>query len=362
MPGNETPERILSAEISINGRAISPRHPPYIIAEMSGNHNGDIDRALRLIDAAADAGADAVKLQTYTADTITLDHDGPGFRIEGGLWAGRTLYQLYQEAHTPWEWHPKLFAHARRRGITVFSSPFDATAIDLLEKLDAPAYKIASFELIDLPLIARAARTGKPLIMSTGLATIGEVEEAVDCARAAGCREILLLHCTSGYPTPASDCNLRTIPHLAAAFAIPVGLSDHTHGISVPVAAVALGAVAIEKHFTLARADGGPDAEFSLEADELKAMVAACRTGWEALGGVDYSVAPSEGKGRDFRRSLYAVADIRSGERFSPANVRSIRPGFGLHPRHYDDILGRCATRPIRRGEPLDWSMIGAAP
>jgi N-acetylneuraminate synthase len=360
LPGHETPESTLSAEITINGRTISPRHPPYVIAEMSGNHNGDIDRALRLIDAAVEAGADAVKLQTYTADTITLDHDGPGFRIEGGLWAGRTLYELYQEAHTPWDWHPALFEHARRRGIAIFSSPFDASAIELLERLGAPAYKIASFELVDLPLVARAARTGKPLIMSTGLATIGEIEEAVDCARRAGAREILLLHCTSGYPTPASDSNLRTIPHLAATFGVPVGLSDHTHGISVPVAAVALGAVAVEKHFTLARADGGPDAAFSLEADELKAMVAACRTGWEALGAVDYSLAPSEGKGRTLRRSLYAVADIGAGERFSAANIRSIRPGLGLHTRHYEEILGRRTTRPIKRGEPLQWSMVEA--
>lgn len=349
------------AEIAIDGRTISSRHRPYVIAEMSGNHKGDIKRALRLIDAAAEAGADAVKLQTYTADTITIDHDGPGFRIEGGLWHGRTLHDLYREAHTPWDWHPALFRHAKARGITIFSSPFDASAIDLLESLGAPAYKIASFELVDQPLIERAARTGKPLIISTGLATIGEIEEAASCARAAGAREILLLHCTSGYPTPASECNLRTIPHLAASFATPVGLSDHTLGISVPVAAVALGAVAIEKHFTLSRADGGPDAAFSLEASELAELVKSCRTAWEALGAVDYSVAPSEGKGRDFRRSLYVVADMAAGEAFSPANLRSIRPGFGLLPKHYRAAIGRRATRAIKRGEPLDWSMIGPA-
>jgi len=348
--------------IVVNGRVISAQHPPYIIAEMSGNHNGDINRALRLIDAAAEAGADAVKLQTYTADTITLDHDGPGFRLESGLWAGRSLYELYQEAHTPWEWHPALFAHAAKRGITVFSSPFDASAIDLLQSLAAPAYKIASFELIDLPLIERAAATGKPLIMSTGLATLGEIEEAVACARNAGAKEILLLHCISGYPTPASESNLRTLPHLAESFGAPVGLSDHTLGIAVPVAAVAMGAAAIEKHFTLARSDGGPDAEFSLEAGEVAAMVKACRTAWEALGSVDYSLTPSEGRGRDVRRSLYAVADIAPGACFCRDNVRSIRPGFGLPPKHYGDIIGARARRAIKRGEPLDWSMIEEKP
>jgi pseudaminic acid synthase len=349
-----------SAPITIAGRRIAADSPPYIIAEMSGNHNGDIGRALRLIDAAAEAGADAVKLQTYTADTITLDHDGPGFRLDGGLWAGRTLYDLYQEAHTPWDWHEALFRRAAERGITIFSSPFDASAIDLLEQLGAPAYKIASFELVDLPLIARAARTGKPLIMSTGLATMGEIEEAVIGARAAGAQEILLLHCTSGYPTPPGECNLRTIPHLAQSFGTLAGLSDHTLGLGVPVAAVALGAVAIEKHFTLCRADGGPDAEFSLEAAELGTLVAACRTAWEALGTIDYALTASEGKGRDLRRSLYVVTDMAAGEVFGAGNVRSIRPGFGLPPKHFGDILGRRALRPIRRGEPLDWSMIGA--
>jgi N-acetylneuraminate synthase len=326
---------------------------------MSGNHNGDIERAVRLIDAAAEAGADAVKLQTYTADTITIEHDGPGFRFDSGLWKGRSLYELYHEAHTPWDWHPALFRRARERGITVFSSPFDLTAIDFLESLGAPAYKIASFELIDRPLIERAARTGKPLIMSTGLATLGEIDEAVGWARGAGARDILLLHCTSGYPTPPSESNLRTIPHLAASFGTLAGLSDHTLGIAVPVAAVALGAVAIEKHFTLKRSDGGPDSEFSLEADELKALVQACRTAWDALGTVDYALTPSEGRGRDVRRSLYVVADIAAGEAFGPANLRSIRPGFGLPPKHYAEVVGRRAARAIKRGEPLDWSMVG---
>ena len=349
----------VSDEVTIAGRKIGQAHPPYVIAEMSGNHNGDIARAMRLIDAAAEAGADAVKLQTYTADTITIDHDGPGFRLEGGLWAGRTLHDLYREAHTPWEWHAPLFEHARRRGIAIFSSPFDPTAIELLESLDAPAYKIASFELIDLPLIQRAARTGKPLVMSTGLATLGEIEEAVAAARAAGAAQILLLHCTSAYPTPPEEANLRTIRHMADGFAVPVGLSDHTMGIAVPVAAVALCAVAIEKHFTLARADGGPDSAFSLEASELKDMVAACRTAWAALGQVDYGVSPGEGGGRFVRRSLYVVEDIAAGAPLTAKNVRSIRPGFGLLPKHLPDVLGRPATRALKRGEPLDWTMVG---
>ncbi|WP_414637899.1 pseudaminic acid synthase [Aliidongia sp.] len=326
---------------------------------MSGNHNGEIGRALRLIDAAAEAGADAVKLQTYTADTITIDHDGPGFRLEGGLWDGRTLHDLYREAHTPWDWHARLFEHARNRGITIFSSPFDATAIDLLESLGAPAYKIASFELIDLPLIQRAARTGKPLVISTGLATLGEIEEGVAAARGAGATEILLLHCTSAYPTPPEEANLRTMAHMAQGFDVPVGLSDHTMGLAVPVAAVALGAVAIEKHFTLARADGGPDAAFSLEAPELKEMVAACRAAWAALGRVDYGVSPGEGDGRQVRRSLYVVADVDAGAPLTETNVRSIRPGFGLLPKYLPEVLGRCAARALKRGEPLDWSMIG---
>jgi len=349
----------VSEDVIIDGRKIGPAHPPYVIAEMSGNHNGDIERAFRLIDAAAEAGADAVKLQTYTADTITIDHDGPGFRLEGGLWDGRTLHDLYREAHTPWDWHGPLFEHAKRRGISIFSSPFDGTAIDLLESLGAPAYKIASFELIDLPLIRRAARTRKPLIISTGLATLGEIEEGVAAARGAGASQILLLHCTSAYPTPPEEANLRTMAHMAAGFDVPVGLSDHTMGVAVPVAAVALGAVAIEKHFTLARADGGPDSAFSLEASELKEMVAACRAAWAALGQVDYGVSPGEGGGRLVRRSLYVVEDIAAGAVLTETNVRSIRPGFGMLPKHLPDVLGRAATRALKRGEPLDWSMIG---
>ncbi len=350
------------AMLTIAGRRIGPGEPPYVIAELSGNHNGDIDRARRLIDAAAEAGADAVKLQTYTADTITIDHDGPGFRLTGGLWDGRTLYDLYREAHTPWEWHGPLFAHGAARGVTVFSSPFDATAVDLLESLGAPAYKVASFELIDLPLIARMAATGKPLIMSTGMASLGEIEEAVACARTHGSGEILLLHCTSAYPTPPEEARLSRIPHLAAAFGLPVGLSDHTMGIAVPVAAVALGAVAIEKHVTLARADGGPDAAFSLEMHELQALIAGCRTAAAALGTVGYQPTASEAGGRFVRRSLYIVADAPEGTILTAAHVRSIRPGYGLPPKHLPDILGRVAVRDLKRGEPLDWSMVGPLP
>lgn len=343
------------ASFSIDGRSIGPGHPPYLIAEMSGNHNGDLNRALALIDAARASGADAVKLQTYTADTITIAHDGPGFRLEGGLWAGRTLHDLYREAHTPWDWHAPLFAHARSLGLTIFSSPFDDTAVALLEQLDAPAFKIASFELIDLPLIRRAARSGKPLIVSTGLANLGEIAEAVE---AAGDTPLALLHCVSGYPTAPEDCNLRTIPHLAEAFGVTAGLSDHTRGVAVSVAAVALGASVIEKHFTLSRADGGVDSAFSLEPDEFKAMADSARTAWAALGRVHYGVEPSEAGGRDYRRSLYVVADIAAGEALTSTNVRSIRPGFGMEPKHLPTVIGRRADRPLTRGTPLRWDML----
>ena len=348
----------MAKEITIAGRKIGAQHPPYIIAEMSGNHNGDIERAFAIMAAAKQAGADAVKLQTYTPDTITIDHDGPGFVIEGGLWHGQSLYALYRSAYTPWEWHEPIFARGRAIGLTVFSSAFDATAIDLLESLDTPAYKIASLEIVDLPLIRRAAATGKPLILSTGAATLGDIGEAVAAAREAGCRDLVLLQCTSGYPTPASESNLRTIAHLGAAFDAVPGLSDHTLGTAVPVAAVALGAAVIEKHVTLVRADGGPDAAFSLEPDELARMVADCRTAWEALGRVSYDLAPSEASIQQLRRSLYAVADIAAGEAFSERNVRSIRPGYGLPPKHLPELLGRTARRAIPRGTPLSWSDI----
>lgn len=349
-------------EITIAGRPIGAGHPPYVIAEMSGNHSGDIRRAFALLEAAKKAGADAVKLQTYTADTITIDHDGPGFRIEGGLWNGRTLYELYKEAHTPWDWHPQLFAKACELGIAIFSSPFDPTAIDFLEKLGAPAYKIASFEIVDLPLVQRAARTGKPLIISTGIADLGEIGEAVAAARAAGCSEIALLHCTSGYPTPPEESNLRTLPHLADSFGVVAGLSDHTLGTAVAIAAVALGAPLIEKHFTLDREadvrNKVVDADFSLNPDELSRMVIDCRTAWTALGKVSYELEASEKGNKTFRRSLYAVQDIPAGGRLTAENVRSIRPGYGLPPKHLPEVLGRRAGRAIVRGTPLAWSLI----
>ena len=344
--------------IAIAGRAIGPDHPPYVIAEMSGNHNGEIDRALALIDAAHAAGADAVKLQTYTADTITIDHDGPGFVIKGGLWDGRRLHELYQEAHTPWDWHGRLFAHARDLGVACFSSPFDPTAVAFLESLGAPAFKVASFEIVDTPLIRSMARCGKPLIISTGLASPPEIAEAVAAARAAGAGELVLLHCTSGYPTPPSQMHLRTMIDLGQAHNMLVGLSDHTMGTAVSVAAVALGACVIEKHFTLARADGGPDAAFSLEPDELARLVADCRDAWAALGSVHYESVEAEAASRDHRRSLYVVENVKAGEPLSERNVRSIRPGFGLAPKHLDAVLGRTAARDLKRGEPLAWDLL----
>lgn len=351
----------MTPTFSIAGRVIGPGNPPYVIAEMSGNHNGDIERALRLIDAAASAGADAVKLQTYTADTMTIDHDGPDFQVKGGtLWDGATLHQLYSQAYTPWEWHPALFERARKKGLACFSSPFDSTAVDFLEKLAPPAYKIASFEVVDHGLITKIARTGRPVVMSTGMATLAEIEEAVGVLRANGTKELALLHCVSGYPTPAEEANLATIPHLSAAFGVPVGLSDHTMGPAVPVAAVTLGACLIEKHFTLARADGGPDAAFSLEAHELADLVRDVRAGYAAIGHISYDLKPSEAKSGVFRRSLYVVADIAEGETLTDRNVRSIRPGHGLAPKHLSYVLGRRATRAITRGTALAWDMVGA--
>lgn len=347
--------------MEIAGRRIGPDAPPYLVAELSGNHRGEIRRAYELIDAARAAGADAVKLQTYTADTLTIDHDGPGFRLEGGPWDGRRLYELYQEAATPWEWHAELFAHARRIGVTAFSSPFDPTAVALLRSLDAPAYKIASFELVDLPLIAAAAACGKPLIMSTGVASDAEVAEAVATARDGGAGGVMLLHCTSAYPAPPREMHLRTIPDLAARYAVPVGLSDHTLGSEVAVAAVALGAVLIEKHFTLRRSDGGPDAAFSLEPDEFARLARETRNAWDALGVVRADDVEHRRFNAEFRRSLYVVADVRRGDPLTMANVRSIRPGYGLAPKYLARVLAGRAARDLRRGTPLAWDMVEGA-
>jgi pseudaminic acid synthase len=346
--------------MEVAGRRIGWGEPTYVIAELSANHRQDLDEAVRLVRAAADAGADAVKLQTYTPDTITLESDRPEFRISSGtVWDGRTLHDLYGEAYTPWEWHELLQREAHQAGMELLSSPFDDTAVDFLEALGLPAYKIASFEIVDLGLIRRVAATGKPMIISTGMATLPEIAEAVDAARQAGARDIVLLKCTSAYPAPPEDANLRTIANLAETFGVPVGLSDHTLGIAVPVAAVAMGAVMIEKHFTMSRAVPGPDAGFSLEPDEFAEMVRQVRTAERALGQVSYAPTEREAGSRILRRSLFVVADIRSGEAFSASNVRSIRPGHGLHTRHLGEVLGRQATRDIERGTPLSWDLIG---
>ena len=346
-------------DVDIAGRILGPGRPPLVVAELSGNHNGELDRALALVDAAADAGADAVKLQTYTADTITLDCDGPGFVIEGGPWDGRSLYELYQEAATPWDWHDALFARARERGLIAFSSPFDDTAVAFLEGLGAPAHKIASFEIVDIPLIERAAATGRPVIISTGMSSDAEVRDAVAAAQGGGAAGVIVLHCNSGYPTPLSDCNLRTIDHLRDLTGVAVGLSDHTLGTAVACAATALGAVMIEKHITLSRADGGPDAGFSLEPEEFARLCRDCRDAFAALGAPRSGRTRSEATSRPFRRSLYAVEDIAAGAPLTRDNVRSIRPAFGLPPKVLPEVLGKRAARAIARGTPLSWDLIG---
>ena len=349
---------IAVSEIEIAGRKIGAAHAPYVICELSGNHNGSLDRALAMVDAAAATGCDAIKIQTYTADTITMDVDRPEFRIHGGLWDGRSLYELYQEAHTPFEWHAAIFARAKAAGVTIFSSPFDETAVDLLESLGAPAYKIASFEAVDLPLIRYAAAKGKPLVISTGMANLAEIEAARDAALAAGAAGVVLLHCVSSYPATFADANVRTVADMAQRFGCPIGLSDHTPGTAASVAAVAMGACVIEKHFTLARADGGPDAAFSLEPVEFKALVDDTKAAWAALGRAHYDVLGSEAGSLLFRRSLYVTADVPAGAALSRANVRSIRPGNGLAPAHFDTVLGRRAARDLARGEPLAWDML----
>jgi N-acetylneuraminate synthase len=329
-----------------------------VICELSGNHNGSLDRALSMIDAAAGTGCDAIKIQSYTADTITMDVDRPEFRIHGGLWDGRSLHDLYQEAQTPFEWHAALFERAARRGVTLFSSPFDETAVDLLSGLGAPAYKIASFEAVDLPLIRYAAAKRKPLIISTGMANLAEIEAARDAALAGGAAGVVLLHCVSSYPATFADANVRTVTDMTERFGCPIGLSDHTPGTAASVAAVAMGACVIEKHFTLARADGGPDAAFSLEPAEFKALVEDTKAAWNALGRAHYDVLGSERGSLQFRRSLYVAADVKAGQPLTRANVRSIRPGNGLPPAHFDDVLGRTAKRDLARGEPLAWDML----
>lgn len=345
--------------INIAGRKVGNGENVYIIAEISANHNQNYQEAVHLIHAAKEAGADAVKLQTYTPDTITIDCKSELFRIgKGTLWEGRSLYDLYGEAYTPWEWHAGLFAEARSLGLDIFSTAFDPTAVDFLEDLSVPAHKIASFEIVDIPLIERMAATGKPLIISTGMATLGEIEEAVQAARGAGAEQIALLKCTSAYPAPAVEMNLRTIPHLAEAFDVPVGLSDHTLGIEVPVAAVCIGACIVEKHFTLSRSKSGPDSAFSLEPQEFAAMVKATRTAEKALGEVHYGASEQEAKSRVFRKSLFIVKDLKAGELLTHNNVRSIRPGYGLHPRHLKEVLGRRAASDLQKGTPLTRDMI----
>lgn len=345
--------------ISINERTIGRGHPVYIIAEMSANHGQVFDEAVKIMHAAKDAGADAIKLQTYTPDTITIDCDREYFRIgKGTIWEGRNLYDLYKEASTPWEWQPKLKEIANGIGLDFFSTPFDDTAVDFLEEMKVPAYKIASFELVDIPLIQCVAKTGKPIIMSTGMATLAEIDEAVKAAKEAGVKEIALLKCTSAYPALPAEMNLRTIPHLADAFGLPVGLSDHTLGIAVPVAAVALGACIVEKHFTLSRAVQGPDSAFSLEPHEFKAMVEAIHIAEKAIGKVSYEVTDHEVASRVFRRSLFVVKDMKVGQQFTEENLRSIRPGYGLHTRYFDSIMGRCPTKDIFRGTPMSWELV----
>lgn len=342
----------------IAGRPVGQGYPCYVVAELSGNHNQSFERAVEIVHAAKRAGADAIKLQTYTADTLTIDADGKWFQVTAGPWAGRTLHDLYAEAFTPWEWHAGLQRVAADLGLHFFSTPFDPTAVEFLEQLGVPAYKVASFEIVDLPLLRRIAATGKPVIMSTGMASLGEIQDALDTLRTHGAGPVALLKCTSAYPAPPEEMNLRTIPHLADAFDVVAGLSDHTLDSAVAIGAVALGAAIIEKHLTIQRHDGGPDAAFSMEPEEFACMVRAVRVIERALGRVSYSRTQTEEGNVNFRRSLFVVQDVRRGELFTSANVRSIRPGHGLPPRHLDDVIGRRAERDILRGTPLAWDMI----
>ena len=346
----------MNAHISIDGRKIGTDYAPYIIAEMSANHNGSIENAFKIIEQAKRCGADAVKLQTYTADTITLNSCAPEFMIRGTLWDGQSLHELYQKAHMPWDWHKPLFDFAREQDITIFSSPFDFSAVDLLESLDAPAYKIASFEMVDLPLIRYVAQTGKPMIISTGMADADEIAEAVETAKSAGCRELVVLHCVSGYPAPAADYNLRTLPDMAARFDTLVGLSDHTLDNTTAVASVVLGACVIEKHFTLDRNGGGADDSFSLEPDGLQALCRDSKTAWQALGRVHYGLKSSEQGNVQFRRSLYFVKDLQKGDTIDETCIRSVRPGFGITPKHFDELIGKRLTRNVQANTKTDWA------
>lgn len=348
----------MKAEITIAGRAIGPNHSPYVIAEVSANHNGNFKAALTMLDHAKQAGADAVKLQTYTPDTMTLDGESDEFLIKGGLWNGRRLYELYEEAHTPWNWHKPLFDHAREIGVTVFSTPFDNTAVDLLEDLGAPAYKIASFEAVDLPLIRYVAGTKKPMIISTGMASEEEIAEAIATARDGGCDEIAILHCISGYPAPADEYNLRTIPDMIERFGLVTGLSDHTLDNTTAIASVALGAALIEKHFTLDRDGGGPDDSFSLEPPELAALCRDAKTAFAALGEVGYGLKPIEKANLQFRRSIYFVKDLKAGDVITPDAVRSVRPGFGLAPKMLNKVVGRKVKADVRANSATRWDLL----
>ncbi len=347
-----------SKEFAIAGRKIGIDFPPYVIAEMSANHNGDINNAYRIIDMAKNSGADAVKLQTYRPDTITMDMKTPEFMIEGGLWDGQSLYELYESAYMPWDWHKPLFDYAKKVGITIFSSPFDNTAVDLLEDLNAPAYKIASFEAVDLPLIKYVAQTGKPMIISTGMADSEEIQEAINAAREGGCKELAILHCVSGYPAPAEDYNLRTVTDMQQRFGLPIGLSDHTLDNTTAITSVALGACIIEKHVTLDRSGGGPDDSFSLEEKELIALCTGAKTAWQALGKVDYGRKSSEEGNVKFRRSLYFVKDIKAGEVITAEHVKSIRPGYGASPKYLEQIVGLKVRCDVIRGTALNFDQV----
>lgn len=347
-------------DIKIGNLLVGSDHKPMVIAEMSGNHNQSLDRAKSIIDAAAKAGAHAIKLQTYTPDTMTIDHHGGLFTIDDkdSLWAGRNLYDLYEEAHTPWDWHKPLFDHAKKQGLEIFSTPFDSTAVDFLEDLGVDAYKVASFENTDLPLLRYVAQTGKPVIMSTGLASISDLDDAVNTLRKNGCKDLILLKCTSSYPASPKNTDLLTIPHMSQLFQCQVGLSDHTGGIGAAIGAVALGATVVEKHFTLSRADGGVDAAFSLEPDELKSLVIESERVFQALGKVNYGVQEVEKKSLRFKRSIYVVKDIAVGEKLTHENIRIIRPGDGLKSKFMDEVIGRMAAKELHRGTPMSWDLI----